>query len=68
MIQGEMFLRLPQVIQKVGMSRATIYKQMKKGFPKPVKIAGGYSSAWLASEIEAYMQAIVSEQRATHTN
>ncbi len=64
MIQGEQFLRLPQVIEKTGMSRATIYKLVKKGFPKPVKIAGGYASAWLASEVEAYMQAIVSQQRA----
>lgn len=63
MIQGEQFLRLPQVIQKVGMSRATIYKQMKKGFPRPVKIAGGYSSAWLLTEIEQYMQDIVVQQR-----
>jgi prophage regulatory protein len=63
MIQGEQFLRLPQVIEKTGMARATIYKQMKKGFPKPVKIAGGYSSAWLLTEIEQYMRNIVAQQR-----
>jgi prophage regulatory protein len=40
------FLRLPAVIEMVGMKRATIYKRMKAGtFPEPVQL-GPRSVAW----------------------
>jgi prophage regulatory protein len=40
------FLRLPTVIEMVGMKRATIYKWIKAGtFPEPVQL-GLRSVAW----------------------
>ena len=54
-LPGDRGLRLPEVVQRVGMSRAWIYDEIKAGrFPKPVKI-GTRASAWLASEIDAFL-------------
>lgn len=40
------FLRLPDVIEMVGLKRATIYKRMKAGtFPQPVQL-GPRAVAW----------------------
>lgn len=45
------FLRLPAVMNAVGLARATIYKRMKAGtFPKPVQL-GPRAVAWDESEI-----------------
>lgn len=41
----ERLLRLPEVIARLGVGRATIYAWIKKGrFPEPVKL--GKSSCW----------------------
>ena len=40
------FLRLPAVIEKVGLKRATIYKHIKAGtFPAPIQL-GARAVAW----------------------
>ena len=45
------FLRLPAVMNAVGLARATIYKRMKAGtFPKPIQL-GPRAVAWDESEI-----------------
>jgi prophage regulatory protein len=50
----ERLLTIHQVIRRVGLSRNTIYSLIRKGeFPKQVKI--GYSSRWLESEIDTWM-------------
>ena len=50
----ERFLRLPEVIETVGLRRTAIYDKITRGeFPAPVKI--GSVSVWLASEISAYI-------------
>lgn len=47
-------LRLPQVIEKTGWKRPTIYKKIKDGeFPKPKK--DGRISYWLSSEIDEWI-------------
>jgi prophage regulatory protein len=49
-------LRLPAVIDKTGLSRATIYlKISKKTFPLPISL-GERSVGWLESEVEAWIQ------------
>ena len=51
---SERFLRLPEVIETVGLRRTAIYDKITRGeFPAPVKI--GSVSVWLASEISAYI-------------
>lgn len=53
---SDTLLRLPAVKAATGLSRSTIYDWMAKGqFPKPIPL-GGNLVAWLASEIEAWIQ------------
>lgn len=50
-------LRLPEVMARLGMSRAWIYDEISAGrFPRPVKI-GARASIWLESEISAFLAA-----------
>ena len=54
-------LRLPQVIQRTGLGRASIYAAIKRGeFPKSIQLSprsvawpSGDIDAWIASRIEA---------------
>jgi len=55
------FLRLPSVIDKVGLSRSQIYKLIQRGdFPEPVKI-GPKISVWIEEKLEVWMDAQVPE-------
>ena len=57
-------LRLPQVAAKTGQSKSGIYLQIKNGlFPKPIAI-GQRARAWLESDIEALIQAWMSDASA----
>lgn len=48
------FLRLPTVMDMVGRSRTTIYRDVQAGlFPAPVRI-GARSIAWDSTEIERW--------------
>ena len=43
--------RFPQVLEKTGLARSTIYLRIEQGlFPKPFSI-GGNSVGWLSDEI-----------------
>lgn len=54
--QGEVGLKLPAVCQRVGMSRAWIYTNIRTGgdFPRPIK-TGVRASVWLQSEVDAWL-------------
>jgi prophage regulatory protein len=59
------FLRLPQVKQRVGLGRTTIYEKIKAGdFPRPVSL-GPQAVAWLSSEVEEWMEERITESRAS---
>jgi len=59
MSEPTIFLRRPQVEQRTGLKRSTIYKFMKLGtFPAPVRI-GPRAVAWLESDIEQWQAAQV---------
>ncbi len=50
------FLRLPAVIELVGIKRTVIYERMKAGtFPKPVQI-GPRAVAWDQEELAQWQQ------------
>ena len=50
------FLRLPDVLERTGYKRTTIYEMIKAGnFPAPVHL-GPRAVAWVESEVEAWMQ------------
>lgn len=51
-------IRLREVAERVGMSRATIYRKISLGlFPKPVSV-GGQSVRWRESDIAGWMAAL----------
>lgn len=61
--ENERFLRLPEVLSKVGISKATLYDKIKRGeFPGPIKLFGGPNVAWRQSDILAWMQEQILEQ------
>ncbi|QGW82962.1 helix-turn-helix transcriptional regulator [Variovorax paradoxus] len=56
-------LRIPEVCQRVRRGKSTIYSEVKKGtFPAPMKQGSG--NYWLESEIDAYLQKLISERPA----
>lgn len=51
------FLRLPIVIERTGLGRDSIYRMAKRGtFPKQHRISDR-ASAWLESEVSAWIEA-----------
>lgn len=53
------FLRLPEVMARVGLRKTAIYEQMDAGkFPLPVPLSGadGRSVGWRESQISAWIQ------------
>lgn len=49
-------LRLPVVLEMTGLSRTTIWRQVKAGtFPGPIKL-GARAVGWLRSEVEDWIQ------------
>ncbi|QHA86812.1 helix-turn-helix transcriptional regulator [Serratia rhizosphaerae] len=52
----ERFIRLPEVLYTTSLSRSTVYELMRRQqFPAQVSL-GGKNVAWLASEVEQWMQ------------
>ena len=48
-------LRMPEVRQKIGLCKATIYNRIAMGtFPKPVSL-GGRSVGWLESALDQWI-------------
>lgn len=57
------FLRLPEVKRMTGLSRSSIYMQIKTGqFPAPVKL-GGRAVGWVEDEILTWARDRVLESR-----
>lgn len=51
---SDRILRLPVVIARTGLSRATIYRRAGVDFPKPVRLTTR-SIGWRESEIDAWI-------------
>lgn len=57
------FLRLPEVKRVTGLSRSSIYLQIKTGhFPPPVRL-GGRAVGWVEEEIASWARDRVLESR-----
>ena len=55
----ERILRLPEVVEITGLSRATIWRRVKVGeFPKPVRLGGlrSRSIGWYESAIREWLE------------
>ncbi|WP_228507961.1 helix-turn-helix transcriptional regulator [Xanthomonas phaseoli] len=60
------FMRLPEVIDTVGVSKSTLYAWAAAGkFPKPVQFPGGNIAAWVSTEVAAWMSAAVDARNGT---
>ncbi|WMY72455.1 AlpA family transcriptional regulator [Buttiauxella selenatireducens] len=56
-------LRLPEVMDKTGLKRSQVYRDMRSGnFPQSCKI-GPASAAWLESEIEDWITAKLNSRK-----
>ncbi|WP_020238997.1 helix-turn-helix transcriptional regulator [Escherichia coli] len=56
-------IRMPEVINKTGFSKAWIYRLISKGdFPKPIKI-GIRASAFVESEIDEWIEVTIRHSR-----
>ena len=54
--QLALLIRLPEVRQKVGMSKSQIYKLIAQDkFPKPVKVSPRIS-CWVTAEVDQWVQ------------
>ena len=50
------FLRISEVIHRVGVSRPTIYRWMREGtFPKQISV-GGNTVVWVESAVTSWME------------
>lgn len=59
-------IRLPEVLKRVGLSRARMYGLINAGrFPKQVRI-GLRSVAFIESEIEAWMDSVIAARNESH--
>ena len=60
--QLALLIRLPEVRQKVGMSKSQIYKLIAQDkFPKPLKVSHRIS-CWVAAEVDEWVQELIAER------
>ena len=59
---AETFLRLPETMERTGLCRSAIYGL--EGFPRPVKLGSSRAVAWVASEIDAWVDAQIAARPA----
>lgn len=54
----EKILRLPAVLERVGLSRSSIYARIKIGdFPAPVRL-GVHAVGWLESAVDEWVRSL----------
>lgn len=53
---GDVILRLPDVLARVGISKPTLYRLLREGgdFPRPLKLSG-YTVGWRKSDIDRWI-------------
>jgi prophage regulatory protein len=62
---GERLLRLPEVLERVPLSRASVYRLMSEGaFPRSVRI-GRVAVAWRERDLDAYLAQRIGESAIT---
>ena len=56
--QKPTLLRIGDVVQRVGISRSTVYRMVRQGvFPTPCRPAGAAVALWSSTEIDSWVQA-----------
>jgi prophage regulatory protein len=61
------YLRLPQVLERIPVSKSTWWAGVKKGiFPKPVKLSTRIT-VWLEQDINDFMNDKIEQAKEAHT-
>ncbi|MGR5325018.1 helix-turn-helix transcriptional regulator [Vibrio sp. PNB22_2_2] len=61
---SQRIIRLPEVKEKTGLSRSSIYLRMSKGsFPQSISL-GERAVGWLEADVEQWLDACVSASKA----
>ncbi len=59
----ERFLRMPEIVERTGLCKATIYNKINDGsFPKQIPI-GSNIVVWLESDLQDWMQKQIDKGR-----
>ncbi len=59
-------LRLPEVLQRVGLSRSSVYKRISEGsFPRSIPL-GAKSVGFVESEVEAWIEKRIKERHSAN--
>ena len=67
-LPGGRLIRLPEVKRRTGLSRTTIWREMRKGkFPKSVATSVGTRS-WVEGEVEDWAAALIAARAASLKN
>lgn len=62
---SEQILKMPDVVKATGLARSTIYKLISENnFPKQIKLTS-FSSGWLQSEVEHWINERIALSRNT---
>lgn len=57
---SDRLLRVPDLCGTLGLCRSSVYDMIeRKMLPKPIKLAGVRRAAWVESEIQACVRAII---------
>lgn len=58
MMPDDVLLRLPDVTQRAGISRSTVYEYVARGrFPAPVRV-GARAVRWRASDVSRWLESL----------
>lgn len=61
------FIRLPEVKNKTGLSRSSIYLRMSNGeFPLSISLGGCRAIGWLESDIEQWLEDCIAASKAAN--
>ncbi len=60
-INSKRILRLKDVLEITGYSRAALYRELKRGFPKPIKLGKTRCIGWPIEIIDHWYQSQLSE-------
>ena len=57
------FLRLPEVLERTGLSRSTIYVRLEQGrFPRPASL-GARAVGWIEAEVDEWIRERIAASR-----
>ena len=63
-IQPKRLITMPEILIGLSISRTKFLQLVKAGkFPAPIKDSGGHTNLWLESDLQDYIEKLVTAQR-----